>query len=198
MVPSITGHLSSSAPRCGHAPGPATSPPAELRQKTTSRPAIVRVTDSFGPTSPLAPATNQPPEFCDWAVRRAAAMRPGLASRQVEAIRFSRGCGMRSMGTRERGPRLKGCGRGLIRVLSDIGHAPSLVSLRLPLERARARYHDAGRRCSLAPGGYSCSTGEHVVALALDLIKDLRIEHPSGPDTAGRAWRQHRNSGVRE
>src|SRR6185312_10175933 len=183
MVPSMTGHLSSSAPRCGQAPGPAISSAAELRHKTTSRPAMVRVTDSFRPTSPLVPATNQPPELRDWAVRSAAAMRAGLASRQVEAIQFSRGCGTRSMGMRERGAGLAGCGRGLIRVLSDIGHTPSLVGLRLLLECAGTCHHDAGRGRSLAPGGYPGSAREHVVPFTLDLIKDLRVEHPRSPDT---------------
>src|SRR4030095_8497370 len=102
MVPSRTGHLSSSAPRCGQAPGPAIRPRAELRQKTTSRPAMVRVTDSLSPTSPLAPATNQPPGLRDCAVRGAAAVRGGLASRHVEAILFGGGCGTRAIGIRER------------------------------------------------------------------------------------------------
>src|SRR5687768_15118991 len=168
MVPSITGHLSSSAPRCGHAPGPATRPPVELRQKTTSRPAMVRVTDSLCPTSTLLPATNQPPELRDWATRSAAAMRAGLASRHVVAIRFSRGCGTREIGIRERTFGLETCGSELVGVLSDIvGHAPSLVELRLPFERPRPCHHHAGRRGSLAQRGYPCSTREYVVAIAL-------------------------------
>src|SRR5215210_6054026 len=198
MVPSITGHLSSSAPRCGHAPGPAIRPPAELRQKTTSRPAMVRVTDSSRPTSTLLPATNQPPELRVWATRSAAAMRAGLASRHVVGIRFSRGCGTREMGIRERTFGLETCGSELVRVLSDIGHAPSLVKLRLPVERPRSCHHEAGSRCSLAHRGYSCSTREYVVTVALDLIKDLGIEHPGGSDAARRSRWQHRDPGVSE
>src|SRR6185436_14100314 len=174
MVPSMTGHLSNNAPRCGQAPGPATSSPAEFRQNTTSRPAMTRVTDSRRPTSPLAPATNQPPELRDCAVRSAAAMRAGLANRHVAGIPSWRGCGMRAIGIRERGPGLGTCGSGLVRVLSDIGHTPSLVGLCLSLERPRACDHDACRRCSLTRGGYARTTGEYVVAVALDLIKDLR------------------------
>src|SRR5687768_1810489 len=103
IVPSITGHRSINAPKWGQAPGPATKPPEELRQKTTSRPAIVRATDSFRPTSLLAPATNQPPESCPCATARAAAILPGLASRQVGTIRSSRGCATREIGIRDRG-----------------------------------------------------------------------------------------------
>src|SRR5215203_2971337 len=163
MVPSITGHLSSSAPRCGHAPGPAIRTPAELRQKTTSRPAMIRITDSLRPTSALLPATNQPPELCDWATRSAAAMRAGLASRQVVTIRFSRGWGTREMGIRSRTLGLETCGSELVRVLSDIGHAPSLVKLRLPVERPRSCHHHPGRRGSLAQRGDPCSSREYVV-----------------------------------
>ena len=167
----------------------------ELRQKTTSRPAMVRVTDSLRPTSPLAPATNQPPELRDWAVRSAAAMRAGLASRHVAAIRFSRGCGTRAIGIRERAVGLETSGSGLLRVLSDIG-APSLVKLRLLLERPRTCHHDAGRRRGLARRGYSCALGEDVVPIALNLIEDLCIEHSSGPDATRRSRWQHRDSCV--
>ncbi len=50
----------------------------------------------------LCPATNQPPEF--WACETAseAAIRPGLACRHDEVIRFSRGCGIREIGIRAR------------------------------------------------------------------------------------------------
>ena len=102
MVPSSTGQASISAPRCGQAPGPATSVPSASRQNTTSRPAMVRATDSVAPTSALFPATNQPPEFCAWDTARAAAIRPGLACRQDAVIRFSRGCGTRWIGIRDR------------------------------------------------------------------------------------------------
>ncbi len=139
MVPSITGHLSISAPRCGQAPGPATSSPEELRQKTTSRPAMVRATDSFDPTSSLAPATNQPPEFwaCDTA--RAAAIRPGLASRQVEGIRSSRGCGTREMGTRVRMAAVERRDRRVRRDSGRAGVAPAFSSSRVLSDTAAPR-----------------------------------------------------------
>jgi hypothetical protein len=39
---------------------------------------------------------------------------------------------------------------------------------------------------------------EDVVAITLDLIKDLRVQHPSGPDTAGGTRWQHRHTRVSE
>ena len=94
-------------------------------------------------------------------------MRAGLASCHVAAIRFSLGCGMRAIGIRERTRGLETCGSGLLRVLSDISHAPSLVKLRSPVERPRTCHHHAGRRGSLARGD-PCSFGEDVIAIALD------------------------------
>jgi hypothetical protein len=38
--------------------------------------------------------------------------------------------------------------------------------------------------------------GEDVVAIALDLIEDLRIEHSSRPDAARRSRWQHRDSCI--
>src|SRR5215211_5344503 len=102
------------------------------------------------------------------------------------------------MGIRERTFGLETCGSELVRVLSDIGHAPSLVKLRLPGESPRSCHHHAGCRGGLAHCGYSCSTREYVVAVALDLIKDLGIQHPGGSDAARRSRRQHRDSGISE
>src|SRR5688572_1070693 len=102
------------------------------------------------------------------------------------------------MGIRERTFGLETCGSELVRVLSDIGHAPSLVKLRLPVERPRSCHHHPGRRGSLAQRGYPCSSREYVVVVALDLIKDLGVEHPGCSDAACRSWRQHRDSGVSE
>ena len=102
IVPPSTGQLSSNAPRCGHAPGPATRLPSDVRQKATSRPAMVRAIDTSRPTSELTPATNQPPESCACDSASAAAIRAGRASRQVDVIRSSRGCGTRAIGIRAR------------------------------------------------------------------------------------------------
>src|SRR5687767_8440060 len=102
------------------------------------------------------------------------------------------------MGIRERTLGLEACGGELVRVLSDIGHAPSLVKLCLPVERSRPCHHHAGCRGSLAQRGYPCSTREYVVAVALDLIKDLGIEHPGGSDAARGSRRQHCDSGISE
>jgi len=56
-------------------------------------------------------------------------MRPGLASRQVDAILLCRGCGTRAIGIRERTV-CPGSTATLVRVLSDIlGNAPRIGML---------------------------------------------------------------------
>ena len=77
--PRMTSQSSSRAPRWGQVPGPAINVPDSSRQSTISRPAMVRVTERFVPTSPLRPTTYQPPGSCDCATSNDARIRPGRA-----------------------------------------------------------------------------------------------------------------------
>src|SRR4029453_17125018 len=71
-----------------------------------------------------------------------------------------------------------------------------LVKLRLLFEDPRTCHHDAGRRCGLTRRGYPCALREDVVPIALDLIEDLGIKPPSGPDATRRSRWQHRDSCI--
>ncbi len=88
--PETTRPSASGAPRCGHAPGPATGAPARSRQTTSSRPATRAAYGRPDRTSRLAATTNQLPDTRARARFTAAAISAGSASSAVGACASQR------------------------------------------------------------------------------------------------------------
>ena len=93
-----------SAPRCGHAPGPACSDPFGERQSTSSTPATVVPNGVPVRMSRLAPTTYQLPDGRAVARASAASMMPTFASRQVGSMAAHSRSGQASQRVRRRSP----------------------------------------------------------------------------------------------